>query len=109
METREEKTYRNWMNSLGVKPGVNYLYTDLTDGFVIFQLYDIISPGIVNWKKVQQLDNNRPARATMQKLENCNYAVDLGKQCGVCGGMHGYWGYADYAVFFFISGEGGDF
>lgn len=82
IETREEKTYRNWMNSMGVKPGVNYLYSDLTDGLVIFQLYDIISPGIVNWKRVQQLDNNRPARATMQKLENCNYAVELGKECG---------------------------
>jgi plastin-3 len=82
IETREEKTYRNWMNSLGVKPGVNYLYSDLSDGLVIFQLYDIISPGIVDWKKrVQTLDANRPARATMQKLENCNYAVELGKEC----------------------------
>lgn len=81
IETRDEKTYRNWMNSLGVKPSVNYLYTDLSDGFVIFQLYDLISPGIVNWKRVQQLDNARPARATMQKLENCNYAVELGKEC----------------------------
>merc|ERR1712226_1029074 len=25
-ETREEKMFRNWMNSLGVKPYVNYLY-----------------------------------------------------------------------------------
>jgi hypothetical protein len=37
-ETREEKTYRNWMNSLGVKPKVNYLYSDLQDGLVIFQV-----------------------------------------------------------------------
>lgn len=44
--------YRNWMNSMGVAPHVNWLYSDLTDGLVIFQLYDIIKPGIVNWKKV---------------------------------------------------------
>lgn len=44
--------YRNWMNSMGVAPHVNWLYADLTDGLVIFQLYDIIRPGIVNWKKV---------------------------------------------------------
>lgn len=44
--------YRNWMNSMGVSPHVNWLYSDLTDGLVIFQLYDIIKPGIVNWKKV---------------------------------------------------------
>ncbi len=37
-ETREEKTYRNWMNSMGVKPKVNYLYTNLQDGLVIFQV-----------------------------------------------------------------------
>merc|ERR1712042_113696 len=29
-ETKEEKTYRNWMNSTGVRPFVNYLYSDLS-------------------------------------------------------------------------------
>ena len=37
-ESREEKTYRNWMNSLGVSPYVNYLYTDLRDCLIIFQV-----------------------------------------------------------------------
>lgn len=37
-ETREEKTYRNWMNSLGVTPYVNWLYSDLADGLIIFQV-----------------------------------------------------------------------
>ncbi len=37
-ETREEKTYRNWMNSMGVSPYVNYLYTDLQDCLIIFQV-----------------------------------------------------------------------
>lgn len=37
-ETREEKTFRNWMNSMGVRPYVNYLYTDLRDCLVIFQV-----------------------------------------------------------------------
>lgn len=36
-ETREEKTYRNWMNSMGVNPFVNWLYSDLQNGVVIFQ------------------------------------------------------------------------
>ena len=44
-ESREEKTYRNWMNSLGVSPYVNNLSSDLADGLVIFQLYEIINPG----------------------------------------------------------------
>merc|ERR1712223_109760 len=67
-ETREEKTYRNWMNSLGVSPYVNWMYSDLADGLVIFQLYDIIQPGVVTWPKVHK------------KLDNCNYVVELGRK-----------------------------
>ena len=37
-ETREEKTFRNWINSMGVNPNVNYLYTDLRDCSIIFQV-----------------------------------------------------------------------
>ncbi|XP_037813076.1 plastin-3 isoform X1 [Lucilia sericata] len=77
-ETREEKTYRNWMNSMGVSPHVNWLYSDLADGLVIFQLFDIIRPGIVNWNRVHK--RFTPLRKFMEKLENCNYAVELGKQ-----------------------------
>ncbi|KRG07464.1 plastin-1 isoform X2 [Drosophila mojavensis] len=77
-ETREEKTYRNWMNSMGVAPYVNWLYSDLADGLVIFQLFDVIKPGIVNWSRVHK--RFTPLRKFMEKLENCNYAVDLGKQ-----------------------------
>ena len=43
--------YRNWMNSLGVDPYVNYLYADLMDGLILFQIYEFIKPGIVDWKK----------------------------------------------------------
>lgn len=38
-ETREEKTYRNWMNSMGVNPYVNWLYSDLNNGVIIFQVF----------------------------------------------------------------------
>ena len=44
--------YRNWMNSMGVSPYVSHLYSDLNDGHVIFQLYDVIRPGCVDWKRV---------------------------------------------------------
>ncbi|CAG7726586.1 unnamed protein product [Allacma fusca] len=77
-ETREEKTYRNWMNSMGVSPHVHWLYSDLADGLVIFQLYDIIKPGIVDWNRVHRKFSK--LRKFMEKLENCNYAVELGKQ-----------------------------
>jgi len=77
-ETREEKTYRNWMNSLGVSPYVNWLYSDLADGLIIFQLYDIIQPGAVVWNKVHKKFNRM--KKFMEKLENCNYVVDLGRK-----------------------------
>lgn len=77
-ESREEKTYRNWMNSMGVSPYVNWLYSDLADGLVIFELYDIIKPGIVDWPKVHK--HFSKLKAFMEKLENCNYAVDIGKK-----------------------------
>ncbi|KAK7895601.1 hypothetical protein WMY93_020926 [Mugilogobius chulae] len=41
-ETREERTFRNWMNSLGVNPHVNHLYGDIQSALVIFQLYEKI-------------------------------------------------------------------
>ncbi|ESO04944.1 hypothetical protein HELRODRAFT_111405 [Helobdella robusta] len=79
-ETREEKSYRNWMNSLGVTPYVNYLYGDLTDGLVIFQIYDIIKPGCVQWFRVKKVFH--PRRKVMEKIENCNYVVKLGRTRG---------------------------
>ncbi|XP_049338472.1 plastin-1 [Astyanax mexicanus] len=77
-ESREDRTFRNWMNSLGVNPYVNHLYSDLMDGLIILQLYERIQVS-VDWRKV-----NRPPYSilgsNMKKLENCNYAVELGKR-----------------------------
>lgn len=80
-ETREEKTMRNWMNSLGATPRVKYIYEDLKDGLAMIQLYDKIQPGCVNWKNV----NTPPFKAlggAMKQIENCNYAVNLGSGLG---------------------------
>ena len=78
-ETREEKTFRNWMNSLGVSPFVNSLYADLSDGQVLLQLFDKVKPGIVDWGRV-----NKPPYKKFggmhKKVENLNYAIDLGRQ-----------------------------
>uniref|UniRef100_A0A7N8XF92 Plastin 1 (I isoform) n=1 Tax=Mastacembelus armatus TaxID=205130 RepID=A0A7N8XF92_9TELE len=77
VEFREEKTFRNWINSLGVSPYVNHLYCDLCDGLVILQLYEKVNVPVY-WKKV----NHPPypvLGGNMKKLENCNYAVELGR------------------------------
>lgn len=63
------------MNSLGVDPYVNRLYEDLRDGIVILQLLDKIRPGIVDWSKV----NTKKPLNKFKAVENCNYAVVLGK------------------------------
>jgi hypothetical protein len=42
-ETREEKTYRNFINSLGLEPHVNYLYSGLSDGLIILQVNFLFS------------------------------------------------------------------
>uniref|UniRef100_A0A914Z628 Calponin-homology (CH) domain-containing protein n=1 Tax=Panagrolaimus superbus TaxID=310955 RepID=A0A914Z628_9BILA len=76
-ETREEKTYRNWMNSLGVKPHVGYLFTDLQNGLIIFQLYEEIKKDVVNWKRVVQ--QFRKLQGMMDQIQNCNYAIELGR------------------------------
>lgn len=76
-ETREERTFRNWMNSLGVNPRVNHLYSDLDDGLIIFQLYEKIKVP-VDWSRVNKPPYPKLGEK-MKKLENCNYAVELGK------------------------------
>uniref|UniRef100_A0A8C2FN39 Plastin-3 n=1 Tax=Cyprinus carpio TaxID=7962 RepID=A0A8C2FN39_CYPCA len=77
-ETREERTFRNWMNSLGVNPHVNHLYGDLQDALAILQLYEKIKVP-VDWNNKVNKPPYPKLGANMKKLENCNYAVDLGK------------------------------
>jgi len=76
-DSREERAFRMWMNSLGLKKTyVNNLFSDAVDGLVLLKVIDKIEPGSVKWKKkVERKPNNR-----FKKLSNTNYAVDLGKQ-----------------------------
>lgn len=78
-ETREERTFRNWMNSLGVNPHVNHLYGDLQDALVILQLYEKIKVP-VDWNNKVNKPPYPKLGCKLKKLENCNYAVDLGKE-----------------------------
>uniref|UniRef100_A0A671MRF4 Plastin-2-like n=1 Tax=Sinocyclocheilus anshuiensis TaxID=1608454 RepID=A0A671MRF4_9TELE len=76
-ETREERTFRNWMNSL-VSETHNSITLDLADALVIFQLYEKIKVP-VDWDKVNKPPYTKLG-SNMKKLENCNYAVELGKK-----------------------------
>ncbi|XP_075262125.1 plastin-3-like isoform X2 [Convolutriloba macropyga] len=75
-ETREEKTFRNWINSLGLSiPFVNHLYYDVRDGLAILAIEDHISPGVVEWKKISK----PPIKMEIYKRQNCQYAVTYAK------------------------------
>lgn len=80
-ETLEEKTYRNWMNSMGVSPTVTNLYRDLSDGLVLLKLIDIIKPGTVDWKKVTTKFEDR--KRLFQKQNNCLLAVSYAQSIGI--------------------------
>uniref|UniRef100_A0AAQ5YM22 Plastin-3 n=1 Tax=Amphiprion ocellaris TaxID=80972 RepID=A0AAQ5YM22_AMPOC len=77
-ETREERTFRNWMNSLGVNPHVHHIYGDLMDAMVILQLYEKIKVP-VDWDSRVNLPPFKGGGGHLKKIENCNYAVELGK------------------------------
>lgn len=72
-ETREEKAFRLWINSMGIES--NFLREDVKDGLILLKVFDKIKPGSVNWKRV----NQNPA-TKFKKLENTNYAVEVAKE-----------------------------
>merc|ERR1719240_1628237 len=73
-DSREERAFRMWINSLGLDSQVNNLIEEMADGLLILETMDKINPGIVDWKRVDKKPKNVHA-----KVINCNYAVELGK------------------------------
>ena len=75
--------FRNWINSLGVGPQVNHLFSDLYDGLVILRLEDTIKPGLVDWESrvvtPERISKIR-AKSFQEVLGNCNYAVELARK-----------------------------
>jgi plastin-1 len=74
-DSREERVFRLWMNSLGLEDFyVNSLWEDCKDGIAILKVEDYVEPGCVTWSKVEMKPANK-----FKKLSNCNYAVVIGK------------------------------
>jgi len=75
-DSREERAFRMWINSLGIDGVyVNNLFDDCKDGLVLLRVMDKVQPGIVAWSKVEMNPNNK-----FKKIANCNYVIILGKQ-----------------------------
>jgi plastin-1 len=77
-DSREERVFRMWINSLNLDGVfVNDLYDDMSDGLILLRLLDHMAPGVVVWKKVT---TNPDKLSRFKKVENCNLAVNLGKE-----------------------------
>ncbi|KAJ5069546.1 fimbrin-1 [Anaeramoeba ignava] len=76
--TREERAFRIWINTFGFEPRVTALYKDLRNGIVVLKILDKIKPGFVDWKHVNTDFSN-----IYQEIENCNYAIEVGKKLGL--------------------------
>eukprot|EP00483_Globobulimina_turgida_P007471 UN07485 len=51
-DSREERAFRMWMNSLGMKDiYVNNLYEDSRSGLVLLKVIDKVEPGSVKWRR----------------------------------------------------------
>jgi hypothetical protein len=69
------------MNSLGVSPYVQNLYSDLRDGTILLQLFEKIQPGVVSQSRVNPPPFTKFG-GVMKKLENTNYVVEVAKILG---------------------------
>ncbi|OIR58515.1 MAG: fimbrin [Amphiamblys sp. WSBS2006] len=77
-QDRESRVFRLWLESLtGIT--VADLREDLRDGLILLKAFSGISPGIVDWKRVNK---EKPVRL-FKALENTNYAIELAKQKGM--------------------------
>ena len=105
---REARVFTLWLNSLGVEPAVFNLFLNLRDGLAILQAFDKILPGSVVWRRVNKpkegaqpvvqsystgedgeeeedigITPNQSTLSRFKQVENCNYAIELGKQNGM--------------------------
>lgn len=81
-DAREERVFRMWMNSMSLGGGeitIQRLADDLNDGLLLIEALEKVVPGTVDDKKV---NGDRAKLNRFKKVENCNYAVQLGKSLG---------------------------
>ncbi|CAN6447234.1 unnamed protein product [Victoria cruziana] len=74
--SREEMSFRLWINSLGNSTYIDNVFEDLRNGWILLEVLDKISPGIVNWKQATK----PPIKMPFRKVENCNQVLRIGKQ-----------------------------
>ncbi|CAM0881247.1 unnamed protein product [Alopecurus aequalis] len=73
--SREERSFRLWINSLGISTYINNVFEDLRNGWVLLEVMDKVAPRSVNWK----MANRPPIKLPFRKVENCNQVLMIGK------------------------------
>jgi len=74
-DSREERAFRMWINTLGIDDVyINNLFEDCKDGLVLLKVMDKIQPGIVSWRKVE-----KKPKILFKKNINNDYVIVLGK------------------------------
>jgi hypothetical protein len=76
--SREERVFRNWINSLGLSQDVNSLYEDCRTGEPLLEIMERLVPDSVNWKMVK-----RGTKIQIKQVQNCNYVVDVAQSIGI--------------------------
>lgn len=75
--SKEERSYRMWVNSLGIDDiYINNLYEEARDGLVLLKVMDRIQPGAVDWKRVEK----KPGTNKIKCQINCAEAVESAKR-----------------------------
>lgn len=74
-DSREERVFRMWANSLGLDDYLHNLFESITEGNVMLSIIDKVQSGLVEWKKVNTTKMNR-----YKRLENMNYCIKLGAE-----------------------------
>ncbi|KAJ7547565.1 hypothetical protein O6H91_08G092300 [Diphasiastrum complanatum] len=74
-DSREERAFRMWINSLGIETYVNQVFEDVRDGWVLLEVLDKVAKGSVNWRHA----NKPPIKMPFKKVENCNQTIEIGK------------------------------
>ena len=64
--SREARTFRNWMNSLGCDTYCQDLTEDLRDGYMLCEALDKVKPGVIEWRRVTA----PPMKLPFKKMEN---------------------------------------
>lgn len=78
--TREERTLRMWLNSLGCATHCHSLFgQEIRSGWLLLEALDVLRPGSVDWRLASKPPFKRVV-AQIKSLENCGLAMKVASE-----------------------------